>query len=79
MMGDVEAALSGVRELVAADGGDIEVVGFAAGEASLRLILEGAECRECVMPRQFLEQIALDLMGPQLDGLKSVKIEDPRE
>ena len=76
---DVEAALAEVREIVAADGGDIVLESFTNGVAHLRLVLDTAECRECVMPRNFLEQIALDKMQPQVSSLTGVQIADPRE
>ena len=68
-----------VRTLVTADGGDIEVVSHDAtsGALALRLVLEDAHCKECVMPREFLEQIALDMLGSE--QVSSVAIEDPRE
>ena len=68
-----------VRSLVTADGGDMEVVSHdpASGSLALRLVLEDAHCRECVMPRQFLEQIALDMLGG--GDVSSVTIDDPRE
>ena len=75
----VAEALGEVRDLVAADGGDIELVAAQDGAVALRLLLEGAECRECVMPREFLEQIALDMMGRQMPEIASVSIDDPRE
>ena len=53
-------ALAGVRELVAADGGDIVVVATAEHSVRLALVLETAACAECVMPRSFLESVALD-------------------
>ena len=74
-----EAALSAVRELVAADGGDIVVAATSDDTVHLTLVLETAECAECVMPRQFLETVALDLMQPHLPGLATVVIADPRE
>ena len=76
---DVLAALEDVRSLVAADGGDIELASIAATSVELRLVLDTAECRECVMPRAFLEQVALDTMQSGLPGLNAVTIEDPRE
>lgn len=73
------AALAGVRELVAADGGDIVVASTTADTVRLTLVLETAACAECVMPRAFLETVALDMMQPGLPGLTSVVIDDPRE
>jgi|GEM_PF-429641 hypothetical protein len=72
-------ALVGVRDLVAADGGDIVVTGTDEHTVTLTLILDTAECAECVMPRSFLETVALDIMQPALPGLQSVFILDPRE
>jgi hypothetical protein len=74
-----EAALGAVRELVAADGGDILVSDVGDDAVRLRLVLDTAECAECVMPRSFLETVALDMMRPGLPGLVSVSIDDPRE
>ena len=74
-----EAALAGVRELVAADGGDIVVAATDDDTVRLTLVLDTAECAECVMPRQFLETVALDMMQPLLPQLSRVDIDDPRE
>ena len=76
---DIDRAVQQVRNIVAADGGDVEVTGVEAGTARLRLVLDTAECRECVMPRAVLEQVALDLMRPELPDLTAVQIDDPRE
>ena len=75
----VRDSLEAVRTLVAADGGDIELTDVGPASATLTLILEDAECRECVMPRTFLEQVALDMMAPTVPGLSSITIIDPRE
>lgn len=71
-------AVGELRALVALDGGDVELVSATEDTVGLRLILEGAECRECVMPKEFLEQIALDLVSTRLAGVGAVTIEDPR-
>jgi Fe-S cluster biogenesis protein NfuA len=75
----VTAGLEPVRAVLQADGGDIEVVGVDGDSVSLRLIVEGSECAECVLPRPMLEVVALDLMKPLVPGLAGVVIEDPRE
>ena len=59
-------ALEEIRSLVQADGGDmllksVEEIGGGA-TVNLQLVVEGASCVECVMPREFLEQIALGLL-----------------
>lgn len=75
----ITPALDEVRALVQADGGEMELVGLDDGQVSLRLILEGASCEECVMPRDFLEQIALDVMRKSVPAVSGVSIDDPRE
>ena len=72
-------ALDEVRSLVQADGGDMELVGLDADTVRLRLVLAGASCEECVMPRDFLEQIALDVLKRNVPGVGAVSIDDPRE
>ena len=77
----ITPALDEVRSLVQADGGDMQLVSLdgPAGTVSLRLVLEGASCEECVMPRDFLEQIALDILRRITSGVSSVSIDDPRK
>ena len=65
--------LTPVRQLLEADGGDIELLGMSGATAELRLVIAGAECAECVLPRPLLEDVATKLLGV------SVRIEDPRE
>lgn len=75
----LDEAVGELRALVALDGGDVELVSATNGTVALRLILEGAECRECVMPKGFLEQIALDMVTTRLNEVNTVTIDDPRE
>jgi Fe-S cluster biogenesis protein NfuA len=74
-------ALEHVRSLVQPDGGDIEMVSIdpGTGVVNLRLLVEGASCKECIMPRSILEDIAADVMRKTLPDLGSVSIDDPRE
>jgi Fe-S cluster biogenesis protein NfuA len=65
--------ISPVRDLIQLDGGDIELVSIEGTTAHLQLIIEGAECAECVMPRAVLEEVAGRLLGV------TVRIDDPRE
>ncbi|MDE0237171.1 MAG: NifU family protein [bacterium] len=75
----LDEAVGELRALVALDGGDVEVLSATGSTVALRLILEGAECRECVMPKEFLEQIALDMVTTRLGEVSAVTIDDPRE
>lgn len=72
-------ALGPVRDLLRADGGDVELVETADDSVVLALRLADASCEECVMPRPFLETVALDLMRDAVPGLRRVVIVDPRE
>ena len=65
--------ISPVRDLIQLDGGDIEVLADDGSSVHLRLILEDAECAECVMPKGVLEEVSSKLLGV------AVKIDDPRE
>ena len=45
----------------------------------LALVIHGARCAECVMPREHLERIALGIVERHVSGFTAVHIEDPRE
>jgi Fe-S cluster biogenesis protein NfuA len=70
-----------VAELVRPDGGDLELASFDAesGSVTLRLILEGANCAECVLPRPMLEEVAVGVLRRAAPAVTSLTIEDPRE
>ncbi len=70
--------MADVRALVAADGGDLVLEGVDGDTVTLTLVLDSAECRECVMPGAFLEQVALDMMAAAVPDLRAVVIHDPR-
>jgi hypothetical protein len=68
-----------VRGLVSPDGGEVELEGVEGSTVRLRLVLENAHCVECVMPRSFLEQVALDVFRRNGAAADAVVIDDPRE
>lgn len=76
----VDAALDEVRSLVQIDGGDLELLGITGPEVHLRLLVEDASCAECIMPRHFLQDIALDVFRRNgASDVTAVRIDDPRE
>lgn len=77
----VDTALEELRTLVQADGGDMVWTSTddTSKTVNLSLVLEGASCIECVMPKMFLEQIALDSFKRANAGVDAVSIFDPRE
>ena len=75
----LEPALDEIRSLVQADGGDMLLTSVVDATVNLQLVVEGATCVECVMPREFLEQIALGMIRKQAPGVAAVTVDDPRE
>ena len=77
----LQAPLEELRAILTADGGDIELERFddEALTVRLRLVLESAECKECVMPAPILEDIALSAFQRAGAPVDRVIIEDPRE
>ena len=72
-------AVDELRGLVQADGADMTVTGVDGSTVSLRLVVENASCVECVMPREILEQVALNIFQRNGVGADAVVIDDPRE
>jgi Fe-S cluster biogenesis protein NfuA len=68
----IEIDLTPVREILQLDGGDVELLAADDTSVHLRLVLESAECADCVMPRAVLEEVATKLLGI------TVQIDDPR-
>jgi Fe-S cluster biogenesis protein NfuA len=75
----ITPALDEARALVQADGGDMKLRSIEGDSLNIDLVLEGASCAECVMPREFLEQIVLDMVKQKAPGVAAVRIDDPRE
>ena len=74
----VAAAVDEIRELVAADGGDVELLTATGAGIELALVLPDEACRECVMPKPFLEQVAAGI-ATKHGAPTPVVIDDPRE
>jgi len=72
-------ALDEIRGLVQADGGDVLLASADGTTIALQLVVEGASCVECVMPREFLEQVALDVFRRSGVAADAVIVDDPRE
>ena len=73
------AGFEKARAIVQADGADFELVGVDDGQVSLRLVLVEAGCAECVMPKQFLEGVVLDILREADSTVRAVHVDDPRE
>ena len=71
--------LEEIRSLVQADGSDMELVGVEDDTVHLRLVIVDTTCVDCVMPRPFLEEVALDILRRADGTVRQVVIDDPRE
>ena len=49
-----------LTDLVAQDGGAVELLQYSNDSIEFNLLLSDVKCAECVMPSHFLEQIILD-------------------
>jgi hypothetical protein len=78
---DAAAALKDVLDLVAPDGAGLELLSVdnTARSIELKLDLDNVECLECVLPRDYLERLALSMFQQSLPELQQVAIVDPRE
>lgn len=75
---EIEAAL---QPLVEGDGARLEFVEIASEQrsVSLRLVLDDVDCLDCVMPRDYLEQLSLNVIRLRQPTVERVLIDDPRE
>lgn len=76
----VKTGIEKVRTLVRADGGDLTVVDIEpeAGIVHLRLVLEDANCAECVLPAAYIEEIVLRSLQGLAPEVSRVVVDDPR-
>jgi len=75
----LQSALDEVRSIITADGGDILLTSVEDGTVNLQLVVEGANCAECILPRELLEQVTLDIFQRGGTGVTAISIADPRE
>ena len=74
-----EQLKNSLTTLVEHDGGSIELAQFTNDSMEFNLLLDSAECAECIMPKQFLEEVFLAQAQTIYDNLRSVLINDPRK
>tara|TARA_X000000368_G_scaffold214446_1_gene169410 strand:- start:5387 stop:5632 length:246 start_codon:yes stop_codon:yes gene_type:complete len=74
-----EQLKNSLTTLVEQDGGIIELVQFTNDSMEFNLLLDSAECAECVMAKQFLEEVFLAQAQTIYGNLRSVLINDPRK
>jgi hypothetical protein len=74
-------ALEVVKQLLLPDGADVTVADWdAVGQIlRLQLVLDGVGCKDCVLPREHLEAVALDALRRANQPVVGIQIIDPRE
>ena len=75
----LQPALDEVRSIISADGGDILLTSVEGSTVNLQLVVQGASCAECILPRELLEQVTLDIFQRGGTGVTAISIDDPRE
>jgi Fe-S cluster biogenesis protein NfuA len=71
--------LATIREMLQADGSDLELLGMDAGTARFKLLLNDPACADCVMPRSYLEPMILRHLQSSRPDVHRVILDDPRE
>lgn len=79
--GGLEAGLEAVAGFLGPDGASIVVERWddTSGHLSVRLVLETADCAECVVPRPVLDTLLLDTLRRHAPAIRAVDLDDPRE
>ena len=75
----VRAVFEELREILRVDGADLLVREVTPSSIGFDLELGGAECLECVMPRDLLEEIFTSRLQEIDPGIMRIEIHDPRE
>ena len=79
-MEGVDEAVDEMGALLRSDGADLTLVEANPKTAriELRLELEGAECAECVLPADLLEQMISETLSRRIRGEFELVLHDPR-
>jgi hypothetical protein len=75
------AGLAAVEGFLGPDGATVAVEAWdaTAGRLSLRLVLESADCADCVVPRPTLDTLLLDTLRRHAPAVRAIALVDPRE
>jgi len=77
----LDDGLEAVRVFLGPDGADIATTGWdeGTGRLALRLVLEGAECPECVIPQPMLGELMLGAIQEHAPDVVALDLDDPRD
>lgn len=75
------AGLAAVDGFLGPDGATVAVEAWDAtdGRLSLRLVLESADCADCVVPRPILDTLLLQTLRQHAPAVRAVTLVDPRD
>ncbi len=71
--------LTPALDVLQSDGITLTLMELDGEVAHLAMGIVDAECAECVLPREMLEPVVLDLLRTNHPTLQAVRITDPRE
>lgn len=77
----LDAGLVAVDGFLGPDGASVAVDAWdaATGQLSLRLVLESADCAECVVPRPMLDTLLLETVQRHAPAVRAIALADPRD
>ncbi len=77
----LDAGLVAVDGFLGPDGATVTVEAWdaATGQLSLRLVLESADCAECVVPRPMLDSLLLETLRRYAPAIRGLALADPRD
>lgn len=74
----LEAAIAAMKEALQADGADLEATALSGDVATVRLVVGPETCMDCIMPKEFIEEILLTEIRSHFPDITTVAVEDPR-
>jgi hypothetical protein len=77
----LDEGLTAVREFLGPDGAELEVTDWDAptGTLAVRLVLDSAECAECVIPRPMLDTLLVETLRTHAPEIQLLDLDDPRD
>lgn len=78
-MADIDSVVEEFRLLLRQDGADAIVRSADESLVSLELVLDRVQCVDCVMPREYLEQLFEAMLAEESLTTSRVVMQDPRE
>ena len=75
---EVAEALSSPRQMLQADGADLELVEVDHGVVRVKLLIGPDACEDCILERSMLEAALLHGLREADPAIDGVRVDDPR-